>query len=181
MTGIVGRVVASVDQNAAAQLTPDAVEFSGSVNWREKWWQAIWADNRADAGRLLIGHGYGYPINRLTMHVGDDVRTPHSVFFFNLAYGGWIGVLIFGMFNAAVLSALWLVYRREGQLFGLLAWVAALAVGSFSNWYEAPFGAFPTYLIGGMALAPLLRPSTGAPAVEPTEDRHPAETVEVGR
>lgn len=167
VSGVAGRLLATVDKNAAVELLPDAASFTASADWRREWWRAIWRDNRTDDRRMLMGRGYGYPINRLATHVEDDVRSPHSVFFFTLAYGGWIGVVLFGLYNLAMTTALWAAYRQTGALFGLLAWIAALGVGLFSNWFEAPFGAFPTYLICGMALAPLIAPKAQESTARP--------------
>jgi hypothetical protein len=86
-----------------------------------------------------------------------DIRTPHNVFFYALAYGGWTGVLVFFGFHFALGALQWRVFRLTGQPFGFLAWLLILLAALFGNVYETPFGAVPAYLIAGMAAAPIIQ------------------------
>ena len=48
------------------------------------------------------------------------------------------------------------MYPITGQAFGLLVRLQAMAIDRFSNWWESPPGAFPSYALLGATLAPLL-------------------------
>jgi hypothetical protein len=155
--GIVGRLWATFDPGGAAKYldVSDSESVNGTVKWREDWWHAILVSiDSGDAATFFLGHGYGYPIADLS-NVGGPIRTPHSIFFFALGYGGWCGVLTFFSFQLALFYSLWRVFRITGQPFGVVFWVYELTVAHFGNYMEAPTGAIPFYLIVGICMAPL--------------------------
>ena len=92
-------------------------------------------------------------MNKLVPYLrnNDDLRTPHSVFYFALGYTGWIGVVLFFGFQAAIGFTLFRAWRFSGDAFGFSIWVSSIASALFENTYETPFGAIPQYLILGMA------------------------------
>jgi hypothetical protein len=154
---IIGRMIASVDPEAAAQFTDRAQSYGGTVAWRRNWWQAIWNSSLQDAETIAFGHGYGFRITNLVSYLaGEDIRTPHNDFFYALAYTGWLGTLIFYSFLLAILRMLWRVFRLTGQPIGVITFGTALASSFFGNMFETPFGAIPLYLLFGIAIAPLL-------------------------
>jgi O-Antigen ligase len=151
---IVGRGLAPLSQELSARYSELADSYAGTVTWRTRWWGAIWDSVHADSTRMLIGHGYGMPLGDLVPYLeGEDIRTPHNVFYYALAYGGWMGVVAFFLFQSALGHMLWRAYRRTGQPFGLAYWAMALTESFFSNFFEAPFGAIPFYLLVGLAVA----------------------------
>jgi hypothetical protein len=157
---IVARAVAAVDRDAAAEISREhAAFYAGTVSWRKRWWEAIWASVHADAETALLGHGYGYPIHNLVKYLRDaqhDIRAPHNVFYYTLGYTGWIGVAVFYSFLGALGLMLFHVWRVTGQPFGIVIWVGSIISGHFGNNFETPFGAIPLYLMCGMAAAELL-------------------------
>ena len=99
----------------------------------------------------------------------EGVRTPHSVFFYALGYGGWIGAGIFLFLMFALMQCLWKVYKLTGNAFGLSYLMLNLALGLFGNSFETPFGAIPFYLVMGVVIAPLFQtvPQVGAMLPQP--------------
>jgi O-antigen ligase len=85
-----------------------------------------------------------------------DVRTPHSVFFYALGYGGWIGVVLFVSLQATCAALMWRAYRITGQSFGIAVWAFSLLGAFFGNVLETPSGAIPFYLILGLVVGPTL-------------------------
>jgi hypothetical protein len=115
--------------------------------------------------RALFGYGFGFRLGDLVPYLEDSAtRTPHNVFFFVLGYTGWIGVLIFILFQAEIARLLWSVHRRSGQPFGIVFWAAMLAFSLFTAFFEAPYGAIPFYLLAGCACAPLFSVQKQRPA-----------------
>ena len=157
---LVGRAVAAVDRDAALEISNRNADFyAGTVSWRKKWWDAIWADAHSDVGTALFGRGYGFELKSLVPYLRDnDVRSPHNVFFFNLGYAGWFGVALFFSFQATLALTMWRVWRHSGQAFGLVFWAATIVGALFGNFFETPFGAIPYYLIIGMCSADLAFP-----------------------
>jgi hypothetical protein len=150
---IVGRGLAPLDPESAIRYSNRAEGYAGTVSWRTTWWQAIWQMVHEQPWRMLIGYGYGFPLGDLVPYLhGDEIRTPHNVFFYALAYGGWVGVGVFFCFQSVLAWLLWKAHRRTGQSFGLSYWGMALTAGFFSNFFEAPFGAIPLYVLLGLAL-----------------------------
>jgi hypothetical protein len=156
LAGLAGRLLATFDPSAAQHLVGEtSMNVGVSTRWRSDWWSAIWHGVHGSADRMFIGYGYGFPLNRLTAYVPDDTRTPHDVVLYALGYGGWFGVVVLVAFHATIGALLWKVWKLTGQPFGFLCWIVAVTIALFSNWFEAPFGAFPCFFIFGMALAPL--------------------------
>ena len=155
--GIVGRALAPIDPSLAGKYVDNAEDLGGTVDWRTRWWTAIWASiNHGSDVEFFFGHGYGFELTSLVDGVEHDVRTPHSVFFYALGYGGWIGAFIFIFLQFALAGCLWKTYRFTGDPFGLAFWVLNLSLGMFGNTFETPFGAIPFYLVMGVSIAPLL-------------------------
>jgi hypothetical protein len=156
--GIVGRALAPIDPYYAEKYVEGAADLGGTVDWRTRWWKSIWSSvNEEGEIEFFFGHGYGFEMTSLAINVEEGVRTPHSVFFYALGYGGWLGALVFIFFQTAIAAALWKVYRLTGDAFGLAFWVLNLALGLFGNSFETPFGAIPFYLVTGIVLAPLFQ------------------------
>jgi len=170
---LVARAVAPFSPNLAYELAPpeDVVGFTGTTEWRLVWWASIWEAAHADASHALLGFGYGYPIGDLNPFIvpGEFIQTPHNVFFYALGYSGWIGVILFGLLQFELLRLIWRSYEFTGQPFGLMCWAALLAGSMFEDFFEAPYGAIPFYLLVGVALAPGLLCAGIGPAAEEAE------------
>ena len=156
---VIGRVIAPFDPEAAAQYTQNATSEAGTVDWRFAWWQRIWDEVHQSVDTALLGEGYGYPLADLIGYHERDLRTPHSVFFYALGYGGWVGVIIFLLLQAALGRTLWQAWRISGLPFGPVLWAAFLTGALFGNAFETPFGAIPFYLLVGLSAAPLYQKS----------------------
>ncbi len=153
---IFGRVLAPIDVDLAQQYSKNAASQAGTFYWRVIWWRAIWEDVHQDTQTAVAGEGYGYPIASLVGYRERDIRTPHNVFFYALAYGGWLGVGLFVVLQLGLAGVLWSTWRQTGSPFGLVLWASGVSGAFFGNWLEAPFGAIPFYLLAGMAAAPVL-------------------------
>ena len=161
---IVARAISVIDQDAAREYSPqNTAYYAGTASWRQKWWKEIWSSVHEDAGTALLGHGYGFPLTKLVPYLRsmEELRTPHSVFYFALAYGGWIGVFLFFSFQAALGFTLFRAWRFNGDTFGFSIWVSSVVSAMFENTYETPFGAIPQYLILGMAAVGALNTWSG--------------------
>ena len=90
------------------------------------------------------------------MGQAEEVRTPHNGFYYALGYTGWVGVVLFGLLQFAILRLLWQAFRCCGAVIGLAWWAMGFTVGLFGNFFETPFGAIPFYLLLGMSMAPAL-------------------------
>jgi hypothetical protein len=155
ITGIVGRAVAPFDEELAASLVGDEAEtFAGTARWREEWWDGIWITIHADDTRTLFGYGYGYQLSLLSPLPAEELRTPHNIFFYALGFSGWVGVITFAALLMGLTRALWDVYRRYGNILGLLLVPLATATALFGNFFETPTGAVPFYVLAGICLAP---------------------------
>ncbi len=156
--GIVARVIAPIDPDAASDMTgSDFSTFKGTVDWRTYWWDQIWKqinENDSDAAYFL-GMGYAYPISDLGAYGTGGIRTPHNIFFYALGYHGWVGVVVFWLMQGLILYTLWRVYRQTGQAFGIVFVVICTSMGLFGNFFETPYGAIPYYLVVGICAAPL--------------------------
>jgi hypothetical protein len=151
---IVSRGLAPLDPEFATQYTEHAEGYAGTVSWRTSWWRAIWDGIHEEPTRTLLGYGYGFPLGDLVPYLhGDVIRTPHNVFFYALAYGGWLGVGVFCFFQLALGHLLLRIFRLTGRPFGLAFWAMALTEAFFSNFFETPFGAIPFYLLLGLSIA----------------------------
>jgi hypothetical protein len=151
---MMGRILAPLNQELATRYTERAGSYAGTVSWRTDWWRAIWDSVHQDQVRTILGHGYGVPLGDLVPYLaGDVIRTPHNIFFYALAYGGWLGVAIFFGLQLALAELLLKAYRLTGQPFGLAYWAIALTEAFFSNFFETPYGAIPFYLLLGLSVA----------------------------
>jgi hypothetical protein len=154
---IVMRAAAAIDPAWAVEHSPKGGYYAGTISWRRVWWNAIWDSAHASPTTAAIGQGYGFRLGDLVPYLrGEDIRTPHNIFFYVLGYTGWLGVGLFGIFLFSLLHLMWRVYILTGQPFGILLWVSGLASACFGNMFEAPSGAIPFYLLMGMAAAPIM-------------------------
>jgi hypothetical protein len=157
------RIVAPISLDLAKQLSPNAKYHAGTAEWREVWWEQIWISVHATPMLAAFGHGYGFDLYGLMPREfagGPEnfgTRTPHNLFYYALAYEGWVGVAIVAALQLAIGSLLWRSYRVTGQAAGLIFWLAAMVRLSFEEGLETPFKAIPYYLLWGMAMAPALR------------------------
>ncbi len=152
---LLARAIAPFDRDIAENYTDAAnVElYAGTAEWRTNWWKQIWRSVHSNTITTWIGHSYGYPLVDLFVATrGRDTRTPHSVFFYNLGYGGWMAVLIFTWLFTTLVRELWRTWKQTGQIFGILFLVVSLTMGLFGNFFETPYAAIPFYLVVGLNL-----------------------------
>ena len=160
------RVIAPIDLELAAQLSPAAKFHAGTAEWRELWWEQIWLSVHSTAMLEAFGHGYGFDLFGLApdeVRAGQEkweVRTPHSLFYYALGYTGWVGVALFGALQWAIVRLLWRAFRVSGQPAGIAWWVMGITMASFQEGLETPFHAIPFYLLVGLTIAPALRSKT---------------------
>jgi hypothetical protein len=154
---IIGRAMSAFDPDSASKYSDTADETAGTVEWRKMWWEAIWDTVNKSNFTFLLGFGYGYPLTGLVTYLEHEtwLRSPHNIFFFCLAYGGWLGVALFTIFQLAILRMHWLTFKLTGSAFGIGFQVACLFNGLFTNFFEAPQGGIPYYTLTGLAVAPL--------------------------
>jgi hypothetical protein len=177
---VIGRAVAPINKGLASNLSTgnDSVAYSATAEWRVVWWAAIWETLKARTSTMFFGLGYGYPLGDLNPMIepGTFIQTPHSYFFYALAYTGWAGVVLVVLLQTELLRLLLRSFRVTGQPFGLMCWAALVAASLFEDFFEAPFGAIPFFLLTGMALAPALLRSSGGPPrkTDPSRDRAPS-------
>jgi hypothetical protein len=157
----VARALSSTSPEAAEDLSgsKNTRFYSGTVYWRTVWWSGIREAVSENYRTLIFGLGYGYPIKNLGVADlrASDVRSPHSIFYFTLAYSGVVGVALFFALQFCVLRLLWQTYKETGQIYGLASYAALLVGAFFGNFIETPQGGIPTYLITGLCLGPLFR------------------------
>jgi hypothetical protein len=157
------RIVAPVSLEFAKQLSPNAEKHAATAEWRTLWWAEIWRSVNADPMRQAFGHGYGFNLFGLapdSVRGGQedwDVRTPHSAFYYALGYTGWVGVILFGLLQFAILRLAWRAYRVSGQPAGVVFWVMGMARACFEGGFEVPYAAIPFYLLVGLSIAPGLQ------------------------
>jgi hypothetical protein len=185
---LVARAMAPFNRDMAENLASkqDVNQFAGNAEWRLVWWAEIWDQVHSTTSSSLLGLGYGYPIGDLNPFIegGYFIQTPHNSFFYALGYSGWIGVMLFGLLQIELLRLLWGSYKITGQPFGLMCWAALLSGSMFEDFFEAPFGAIPFYLLIGAALAPRLLNGGVAPAravALSIPPRAPVVAAEVGK
>ena len=160
------RVIAPIDLELAAQLSPAAKFHAGTAEWRELWWEQIWLSVHSTAMLEAFGHGYGFDLFGLApdeVRAGQEkweVRTPHSLFYYALGYTGWLGVALFGALQWAIVRLLWRAFRVSGQPAGIAWWIMGITMASFQEGLETPFHAIPFYLLVGLTIAPALRSKT---------------------
>ena len=150
---LVGRAVAPINPDLAAEYTEDYQDALDSTLWRTIWWAQIWSSVHENSSRALLGFGYGYPIGDLVPYLeGHFIRTPHNFFLYALGYTGWIGALIFLTFQGLLARRLWKCWRFTRQPFGILFWSTSLVCACFTAFFETPYSAIPFYLIVGSVI-----------------------------
>jgi hypothetical protein len=155
---IVGRAIAPMNPDLASDYTTDVQQFEDTAVWRTLYWVAVWSAVHENRKTALFGLGYGFPLNELVSDlINNTARTPHNLFFFLLAYTGWIGVIVFGVFQWELGRLLWQSYRITGQPYPIIFWIAILSFAGFFPLFETPYGAIPFFVIVGCGCAPLLR------------------------
>jgi O-Antigen ligase len=156
---VLARVIAPIDTELAEELSPNAEQHASSVEWRQKWWDSIWRSAHSTPMLEAFGHGYGFDLFSLAppeVRAGqaEDIRTPHSVFYYALGYTGWVGVALFVAFQLTLLGLLWRSFRLSGQPAGVVFWFMGISMASFEVGFESPYKAIPFYLLVGMSIAP---------------------------
>jgi hypothetical protein len=162
--GTIARMAGSISPDLAAEAGGgrDARFYYGTVQWRQHWWAAIRSEVFKDPKTEIFGLGYGYPLAHLA---GPEVekqgtRSPHNVFYFTVAYSGFVGFAIFAWLEISMVLVLWRVYKMSGQSFGFIFAIYTLIGAFFGNVLETPQAAVPFYLLCGMALAPIFLQNT---------------------
>jgi hypothetical protein len=157
---IVARAVAPFAPEVASQWTGNAKTYSETATWRTNWWKAIWASVHKDAEHAALGNAYGYPLVDLVPYLRGRywLRTPHSVFFYALGYGGWIHVMLLCFLEGTMAILLWRSFQITGQPYGLVVWAVVTTWVFFDSAFESPFRAIPFFLLTGIAMAPALGP-----------------------
>jgi hypothetical protein len=169
----------SSDLAAEAGGGRDARFYYGTVQWRKRWWAAIRNEVFKDTKTEIFGLGYGYPLAHLA---GPEVekegtRSPHSVFYFTLAYSGFVGVAIFAWLEISIVWLLWQVYKVSGETFGFILAIYTLINAFFGNVLETPGASIPFYLLLGAAMGPLFLRTTRVRDDERAMPAHVAEFV----
>lgn len=123
--------------------------YVGTTNWRADWWEAIWADVRADT---MLLHGFGWGDNLAVRYgvspppQGDEpaLRLPHSIFF---SLAGRAGVATAVGFLLVPLLTIGSTFRRRAPSPAPMmvqaargAVVAGIATGLTDIYLEAPQG-----------------------------------------
>ena len=155
---IVARAIAPFNPNAASEMTENARTYQETATWRTTWWKAIWASVHEDEEHAAIGNGYGYPLVDLVPYLKGRywLRTPHSIFFYALGYGGWIHVILLVFLEVSMATLLWRSFVLTGQPYGLVAWAVTNSWVFFDSAFESPFRAIPFFLLTGIAMAPAI-------------------------
>jgi O-Antigen ligase len=156
------RAIAPIDLELARKLSPNAESHASTADWRELWWEQIWASVHSKPILQAFGHGYGFDLFSLAPleireYETNQIRTPHSIFYYALGYTGWVGVALFGFWQLAILRLLWWSYRVDGQPAGVVFWVMGISMAFFEGNFDTPYRGIPFYLLVGMAAAPALR------------------------
>ena len=155
--GILGRLIAPINPDWAARFLGDeAYALAGTITgWRAEWWKDIWAEVHREGSSSSLGLGYGYPLYTLSALVSETIPTPHSILFYALGYSGWVGVVVFYLFQATLAIALSMAANFTRNPLGIMLWAGFFSGAHFGNSLEAPFGAIPFYLLLGYSLAPI--------------------------
>jgi hypothetical protein len=167
VANVIGRGISAISPQWAEQLTDSGRSYASTVSWRTGWWRALWQVVHSRWDWTLLGPGYGYPIwEHHPEGLLERIRTPHNVFMYALAYTGWIGLLLFVVWQGVLGWLLWRACWRSGtnasaEPFGICLWGLTLCWATFDNFFETPFGAIPFYLLCGLALAPILSGGDG--------------------
>lgn len=177
LSDTLARAIAPINLELAKELSPHAKNHAGTAEWRQKWWDQIWISAHSTPTLTALGHGYGFDLFSLAPEEvrrgqADDIRTPHSVFYYALGYTGWVGVALFCLLQFAVFRLVLRAFRATGQPVGLVWWVMGLGMGMFEESFETPYKAIPFYLLMGMAIAPGLMADRRSARVRPSGVRH---------
>jgi hypothetical protein len=157
-TDMIGRILAPINADAASDYTSDTHMYEGNVVWRTVFWLQIWDTVHENTMRTILGYGYGYPINELVPYLEEEAtRTPHNVFFYVLAYTGWVGVVIFAAFQFELLRLFREVNQLNQEPFGMVFFVAMISFALFTPFFETPQGAIPFFILAGVICASLFR------------------------
>lgn len=159
--GTLARMAGSVSPEFAQEIEDDRGDanfYYGTIYWRKHWWAAIREEVSKDPLTLTFGLGYGYPLAKLTGNQGtvqEGTRSPHSIFYFTLAYSGILGVFVFFWLEFCLIRLLFRVYQVTGQIFGLSYFTYCFAGSFFGNFLETP-SAVTFYLLLGLCIGPML-------------------------
>jgi O-Antigen ligase len=179
--GTIARMAGAISPELAAEAggRDNSQFYYGTVHWREHWWAAIRNEVFTDPKREIFGLGYGYPLAQLAGPevVKQGTRSPHNIFYFTLAYSGFVGVAIFFWFEICVLWLVWRAYKVSGVAFGLIFAVHTLIGAFFGNVFETPAAAIPYFLLCGMAVGPIFIETDQAYDDEQPVPAHVAELV----
>jgi hypothetical protein len=182
--GTIARMAGSISPQFAAQISGDrssAAFYYGTVYWRKRWWGAIREEVSKDPLTVTFGLGYGYPLAKLAGNAGtvkEGTRSPHSIFYFVLAYSGVVGVVIFFWLEVCLIYLLYRVYKVTGQIFGLAYFIYAFSGSFFGNFLESP-SALPFYLLLGLCIGPMFYQLELEKLAEYSEVGTPIDAVEV--
>ena len=170
--GTIARLAGSISPEMATEFGADAATARfdyGTVYWRKHWWARIRGEVSREPSSMIFGLGYGYPLAKLASRDVEKqgTRSPHSIFYFTLAYSGMVGFLIFCWLAICVLRLLWQTYKVSGETFGLVYFVYTLVGAFVGNLIETPQAAIPLYLFCGIAVASIFRPSEPVYELEP--------------
>jgi hypothetical protein len=151
---------ADVHDVSGASGNPSVESQEATFVWRTVWWISIWNTVHRSREAAVFGFGYGYPLGDLVPYLQDEfIRTPHNEFFYALGYTGWIGVLLYGLFQFQILRVLWRARSLTQDAFGICYWMMMMAYSMFFPLGETPYGAIPFYLIIGWILGSFLAKS----------------------
>jgi hypothetical protein len=158
--GTIARMAGSISPElaeAAADNRGDAAFYYGTVFWRKRWWAAIREEISKDPRTIIFGFGYGYPLAKLADQgtMAQGTRSPHSIFYFTLAYSGAVGVGIFFWLEFCIFRLLYRVYRVTGQIYGLAYFAYQFSGAFFGNSLETPAGVI-FYTTLGLCVGPML-------------------------
>jgi O-Antigen ligase len=172
--GTITRMAGSISPGLASEFGADAAtaRFAyGTVYWRTHWWSAIRNEVTKDNKTMIFGLGYGYPLARLASRDVEKqgTRSPHSIYYFALAYSGILGVAIFFWLEICMIRLLWRVYKVTGQTFGLIYFLYCLSSSFFGNFIETPQGGIQMYLLSGLLAGPMFLQMYSAERAEETE------------
>jgi hypothetical protein len=178
--GTLARMAGSISPEMASKFGVDAATARmdyGTVYWRKHWWANIRNEVSKDYKSEIFGMGYGYPLAKLADRdvEKEGTRSPHSIFYFTLAYSGIVGFGIFSWLQVCMMLLLWRIYKVSGETFGLIYWLFTLIGAFFGNLIETPQAAIPLYLLCGMAMGPFFLRTDQVYVDEPEVPDHVAE------
>jgi hypothetical protein len=180
--GTIARMAGAISPELAVDVgggRENSQFYYGTVYWREHWWAAIRSEVFKEPKTEIFGLGYGYPLAHLASRDVEKqgTRSPHSVFYFTLAYSGFVGVAIFFWLEICVVWLLWRVYKVSGETFGLMFAIYTLIGAFFGNVLETPQSGIPFYLLLGMAMGPIFLQTDKVYDDEQAAPAHVAELV----